>query len=107
MNVTELSDAQLAELYQPWAIEFIKTHGREPAAIDSLRHHGDYMMAKGSEADMGDLQSLSRLFNLALEELVEDAPATIYVGSCSPLIANMLSALRLVQQQKEKPASEQ
>lgn len=65
------------------------------------------MMAKGDEADVGDLQSLSRLFYQVLEELVQDAPATIYVGSCSSLIANMLSALRLVQQQKERPASEE
>ena len=64
------------------------------------------MMAKGNETDIGDLQSLSRLFYQAIEELVEDAPATIYVRSCSPLIANMLSVLRLLQQQKEKPASE-
>ena len=107
MNVTELTDQELAEIYQPWAIEFIKKHGREPAAIDSLRHHGDYMMAKGNEADVGDLQSLSRLFYQAIEELVEDAPATIFVGGCSSLIANMLSALRLVQQQKERSAREQ
>lgn len=82
MNVTELTDQELAELYQPWAIEFIRKHGREPAAIDSLRHHGDYMMAKGGEADEGDLQILSRLFNPALEELAEETPATSFVGSC-------------------------
>ncbi|MCY3864265.1 MAG: hypothetical protein OXG68_02390 [Chloroflexi bacterium] len=101
MNVTELTDQELAELYHPWAIEFIKKQGREPAAIDSLRHHGDYMMAKGNETDVGDLQSHSRLFYQAIEELVEDAPATIYVGSCLSLIANMLSTLRAIQNQNE------
>jgi len=59
------------------------------------------MMTKGNETDVGDLQSLSRLFYQALEEFVEDAPATIYVGSCSSLIANMLSALRAIQNQNE------
>jgi len=107
MNATELTDQELAALYHPWAIEFIKKHGREPAAIDSLRHHGDYMMAKGNEADVGDLQSLSRLFNLALEELAEDAPATIYIGNCSSLIVNMLSALRAAQHQKDRSAREE
>lgn len=106
MNATELTDQELAELYQPWAVEFIKKHGKEPAAFDSLRHHGDYMMAKGNDADIGDLQVLSQLFNLALEALVEDTPATIYVGSCSPLIANMLSMLRLVKKQSDKMGNE-
>ena len=101
MNVTDLTDLELAELYQPWAVEFIKKHAREPTGIDSLRHHGDYMLAKGNDADIGDLQMLSRLFNLAVEEVAKDSPATIYVGSCSQLIASMLSTLRSVQQQRE------
>ena len=96
-----MTDQELAGLYQLWAIEFIKKQGREPAAIDGLRHHCDYMMAKGNETDVGDRQVLSRLFYQALEELVEDAPATIYIGSCSSLIANMLSTLRAIQNQNE------
>ena len=106
MNPSDLTDQELAELYQPWTVEFIKKHGREPTGIDSLRHHGDYMMAKGNEADVGDLQSLSRLFNLALGELVQDAPATIYVGNCSTLITNMLSMLRLIQKQSDEVGNE-
>lgn len=106
MNPTELTDQELAELYQPWAVEFIKTNGREPTGIDSLRHHGDYMIAKGNDADIGDLQVLSRLFNLTIEELVEDAPATIYVGSCASLISDMLSMLRLIQKQGEETGHE-
>ena len=47
------------------------------------------MMAKGNEADLSDLQTLSRLFNLAIEELVDDAPATKSIRSCAPLIANI------------------
>ena len=101
MNETELTDQELAVLYHPWAVEFIKIHGREPTGIDSLRHHSDYMMAKGDGADIGDLQILSRLFNLAVDELIADAPAAMYVGSYSQLIADMLSALRSVQQQSE------
>ena len=77
MNPSELTDQELVELYQPWAAEFIKRHGRAPTGIDSLRHHGGYMLDKGNEADIGDLQTLSRLFHLAIEELVKDAPATI------------------------------
>ena len=46
-------------------------------------------MAKGNEADLSDLQTLSRLFNLAIEELVDGAPATRSIRSCAPLIANI------------------
>ena len=101
MNVTELTDEELAERYHPWVVAFIQKHGREPTGIDSLRHHGDYMMAKGSEADIGDLFALARLFNLAVDELIEDAPATMYAGSCSLLIADMLSVLSSLQQQRD------
>ena len=67
MNVTELTNQELAELFHPRAIEFIKKRGREPTAIESLRHHGDYMMAKENEADVDDMQFLSRLFIRALD----------------------------------------
>ena len=105
MNVTELTDQELAELYHPWVVKFIKKQGREPTGIDSLRHHSDYMKAKGNEADIDDLQALARLFNLALDELIADAPPGMQAGSCSPLIANMLSTIRSIQTQSEKSAS--
>lgn len=74
--------------------------------IDCQRHHGDYIMAKEYEADISDLRILSRLFKLALQELVEDAPDIMYIGSCSSLIAHMQSTLRLEQQLNETSASE-
>lgn len=102
MSVPELSDQEMTERYQPWAVEFIKKHGKESTGIDSLRHHSDYMMAKGDAADIYDLQIPSRLFNQALEEHIKDVSATMNVGSCSSLISHMLSALRLIQKQSEK-----
>ena len=72
MKETELTAQKLAELYQPRAVELIKSNGREPAGIDSLRHHNDYMTAIGNEADLDDLKILSQLFNLATQELVAE-----------------------------------
>ena len=106
MNPTELTDQELAELYNPWVVKFIKKHGREPTGIDSLRHHRDYMMAKGNEVDISDLQILSRLFHSAVDELSGDTPADAYVGNCSTLINHMLSMLRLIKKQSDKMGNE-
>ena len=102
MNVANLTEEELAERYQPWAFEFIRKHGREPDGIDSLAHHGDYMLAKGNEAGIDDLLALSRLFNLALDELSQDTPTDIPIGNCSLLIADMLASLRLIEQQRQR-----
>ena len=74
MNLTKLTDQELAERYHPWAVELIKKRGREPTGIDSLRHHANYMMVNGNAADIDDLQVLARLFHLAVDELIADAP---------------------------------
>lgn len=102
MNVAGLTEKELAERCQPWAVKFIRKHGREPDGIDSLAHRGNYMLSKGNEANMGDLSALSRLFNLAVDELLPDTPADIPIGNCSLLIANMLASLRLIEQRRQR-----
>ncbi|MCY3801976.1 MAG: hypothetical protein OXG46_10400 [Chloroflexi bacterium] len=49
-----MTDQELAELFQSWAVEFIRKKGRAPRGIDVLRHQSDYMMAKVNDDDICD-----------------------------------------------------